>query len=463
MVRMTRYAAIAAGFFFLAGLARPAESQRELQGQAGQSALDMEGAVREALGHNPSIQAARNAAQAAAERIRPAGALADPQIEISASDLGMDGGAQKSELMLRQMIDWPGKRSLMRQDMRAMAGMSAQDTAELELEVAAQVREAFWDLHLVRKNRELAEKTLKILGDFAQIAETRYAVGSGIQQDVLRAQSEVYKLQARLLEFQQEEAVRLASLDTLLGRAPEEPLEVVIPEHSWPAAPGDAAGLIEESLQARPMLRGMALEVQRQEVRTSLAKKDLWPNLELRAGIMRVAASEVPAGMDPATDQPVMAAMPADTAFSVGVMASVPLWKGSKQDRQIAAARAEHEAAQARLEAARLAVGLQVQTLVKEANRIREQMRLYDDEVLPRARQAVDSALESYQAGQADFLTLLSSQIALLDNELEQHRLQALYHKALARLDQAVGRNAPRSELDLRATRTDVSGASGTP
>jgi outer membrane protein TolC len=446
-----------AGLLLLATAAWSAEPAQELRVQAGRSALDAEAAVREALARNPLIQAARRTALAAQERVRPAGALADPQVEISASDLGMDGGAQKAELMVRQMVDWPGKRPLMRQEMRAMAGMSVQELAELELEIAAQVREAYWDLHLVRENRELAEQTLQILSDFAKIAETRYAVGTGIQQDVLRAQAEVYKLQARLLEFRQEESVRLAALNTLLGRAPGEPLEAFTPEQAPPALPGAPDELAERSVQDRPMLRGMALEVERHEARTALARKELWPNLELQAGVMRVGASEVPLGMDEASGQAVMGGMPADTAFSVGVMASVPLWKGSKQDRRIAEARQEREAAQARLDAARLVVRLQVRSLVEEAVRIRGQIRLYEEEVLPRARQAVDSALESYQAGQADFLTLLSSEVARLDNEIERHRLQALYHKKLARLDQAVGRPEPRGGLDLQATQTDGS------
>ena len=130
--------------------------------------LGIESAVEEALRGNPELQAARRSVQAAEQRIRPAGALADPEIELNVSDLGMDGGARRSELMVRQMFDWPGKRPLMREEMRAMAGMSAQEAAEMGLEVAARVREAYWELHRVRENLELSDKTLQILRDFVQ-------------------------------------------------------------------------------------------------------------------------------------------------------------------------------------------------------------------------------------------------------------------------------------------------------
>jgi outer membrane protein, heavy metal efflux system len=400
-------------------------------------------AVRLAMSSNPQLAAARSSALAAERRIRPAGALADPQVELSVSDLGVDGGGRKAELMVRQMIDWPGKRPLMREEMRAMASMSAQETAELELELEARVREAFWNLHLVRENLALARQTLGILADFVQIAETRYALGAGIQQDVLRAQAETFKLESRIAGFRQEERARLATLNVLLGRSASEPIEILLDSAMVPALPADAGALAEEALLRRPMLRAMQLEVHRHEVRTALARKDTWPNLELQAGVMRMGPAEVPAiAAMAALDAPAVTTMPSDTAFSLGVMASIPLWKSSKQEERVAESRQEREAAAARLEAARLEIGYEVQTLLDQSRRLREQIRLYDDEVLPRDRQAVDSALESYQVGQADFLTLLSSQISALEDQIELHRLHAEYNKSLARLERAAGRGA---------------------
>ena len=175
---------------------------------------------------------------------------------------------------------------------------------------------------------------------------------------------------------------------------------------------------------------------------------------------MHVSSGEVPVAEGPVDGEPGMAEMPADVAFSIGLMASIPLWKDSKQAPRVAEARQEREAGAARLEAARLAVGLDVRTLSEQCVRIRKQIQAYEEEVLPRDRQAVASALESYQVGTADFLTLLSSPIAALDDQIELHRLHSLYNKALARLDRAVGRN-PISGQPGRAARVATSDASG--
>ena len=261
--------------------------------------LGIESAIEEALRGNPELQAARRSVQAAEQRIRPAGALADPEIELNVSDLGMDGGARRSELMVRQMIDWPGKRPLMREEMRAMAGMSAQEAAELGLEVTARVRESYWELHRIRENLELSDKTMQILRDFVQISEARYAAGAGIQQDVLRAQAEVYKLEARLAEFRQEEQTTVASLNVLLGRAAAEPLDIVLDGAMVPPLPANPEALTEEALAQRPALRALELELHRQEVRASIAEKDSWPDLEIEAGVMHISSGEIPVAEGP--------------------------------------------------------------------------------------------------------------------------------------------------------------------
>jgi outer membrane protein TolC len=227
-------------------------------------------------------------------------------------------------------------------------------------------------------------------------------------------------------------------------------------EPGLPALPGDLAGLAAQAAESRPMVREMALEVRRQEVREQLARKDAWPNLELQAGVMHMGAGELPAADEPMKTAGAAAAealqMPGDTTVSAGVMFTLPLWKGAKQDQRAAEARHAQESARLRLESARLAVALEVETLAGELERIREQLRLYEQQVLPRAQQAVQSALESYQVGQADFLTLLSSQIAVLDYDIERHRLQVQYHKRLARLYQAMGRTEPGLGSDLHAS-----------
>ena len=68
---------------------------------------------------------------------------------------------------------------------------------------------------------ESAERALAIMGEsrdllrnFFQVSQAMYAVGSGLQQDVLRAQVEVSNLEAELVRLRQQ----LASAQARLAR-----------------------------------------------------------------------------------------------------------------------------------------------------------------------------------------------------------------------------------------------------
>ena len=67
------------------------------------------------------------------------------------------------------------------------------------------MKTAYYDLSHVYRTTEVAQRNKKILEDFAKIAETRYSVGEGIQQDVLKAHVEVSKMVDELIMLESEE------------------------------------------------------------------------------------------------------------------------------------------------------------------------------------------------------------------------------------------------------------------
>src|SRR5512138_848779 len=70
--------------------------------------------VAEAIGRNPDLRAVRSAAGAAAERVRPAGALPDPMVSLSYENDGVSPSLGEMEMtrlsvMAQQQIPFPGK------------------------------------------------------------------------------------------------------------------------------------------------------------------------------------------------------------------------------------------------------------------------------------------------------------------------------------------------------------------
>ena len=67
-------------------------------------------------------------------------------------------------------------------------------------------------------------------------------------------------------------------------------------------------------------------------------------------------------------------------------------------------------------------------------------LALYADSLLPQTRLTSDAVLAAYEVGNVDFLTLVSSSLAVFDVELAQVEQQRQLRRALVTLEALVGR-----------------------
>ena len=114
-MRPRRPPQLSAGLLLLA-LAAPAAAQDKppvLPADATLSEL-----IRESLAVRPEIQQAKSTAQAREERVRQAGALPDPMLQVGIQNDGFTSieigrmGTSFVSLMASQTFPWPGKRGL---------------------------------------------------------------------------------------------------------------------------------------------------------------------------------------------------------------------------------------------------------------------------------------------------------------------------------------------------------------
>jgi outer membrane protein TolC len=205
--------------------------------QAAPDTLRLSDALAAALAANPMLRATRFSAVAAAERVGPAGALPDPQLQFGlmnrmVSDFGstMDPMTM-NQVQLMQMLPWPGKLGNARRAARHTAGAAQADAEEQTRMLEAQVRMAYYEVAYVDRALDVMERTRGLLRDFLEVSTTMYAVGSAVQQDVLRAQVEVARMGEEITRMEQERLAMAARLNALLGRDRS-------CTHASPGAPG---------------------------------------------------------------------------------------------------------------------------------------------------------------------------------------------------------------------------------
>ena len=418
------------------------------------TAFDVERLVSEALEAHPHVVQVDLQADAARHRVAPAGAWEDPRLEVGVQNLPYDPFSLNATPMsgvrvgLSQRFPWPGKRPLAEAAARAGAEVAKALSEEARNELSAEVRGLYYDLHLIDVSARVIETNLQIVARFIELADAKYRVGAGRQQDFLRARVAKSELEESHIGIEAKRASLLARLSERLARAeplalgPQLDVAISLPN---PALDGDALANLAEA--HRPLLHALAGRVEGAQARADLADKAALPDLGVSlAYTFRGDAG----GLDPVNGADFL---------SLGMSVGLPVFHGRKQGPASEAAQVDHSAAQAAVRSARLEIRGVIDEALATLPRLEAQMAKYADEIIPTTAQALEADLTSYQVDKASVLDVLDAQMRLVRYQTDYHRLHVAHEKLVVRLAYAVGVD-PR-EIARRGPHAHVHG--GTP
>jgi outer membrane protein TolC len=179
--------------------------------------------IKMAIERNPQLQSFNSATLADSARIPQSGALPDPILSLNLLNLPTNSFSFDQEPMtgkqiaLRQLFPFPGKLSLKEKISSESAAISITNYQEYKNQIIKDLKIAYYDLFFIDKAVEITNKNQLLLQEFAKIAETKYSVGKGIQQDVLKAQVEYSKMSDKLIQLEQKREVKQAQINTLIN------------------------------------------------------------------------------------------------------------------------------------------------------------------------------------------------------------------------------------------------------
>jgi outer membrane protein TolC len=379
--------------------------------------------IREALARNPEVLAAQKKYEAARQRPSQESSLPDPMLSVGYSSNGgpLPGqglGVEPTSnvgVMVTQEIPYPGKRQLRGNIAAKEADAEFQQYLAAQLNVRSRVTQAFHRLHHSYAALEILSEGKGLLTQVIRVSEARYAAGMAAQQDILKAQTQLSILEARIAEKQQDRDTSQAELNSLLNRRPGTPLGV--PED--PAV--KPLGLTVEALLARaaslsPELRRAQEMIQRNELAVNLARKDFHSDYTVSGGYYY------------------MGGMPA--MYQVRVDIPIQIHRGQKQrpalDEQVqrlSESRRHFEAADQNLQ-------FRVREAYFAARTAYRLMKLYEDTILPQSALTIEASLPAYQTGGTDFLSVLTNAVTKIDSEERYHEQRMMYELARARLEE---------------------------
>ncbi len=394
--------------------------------------LSLNRAVTDALAANPGLAAIEARAMALAEILDQAEALPDPRLSINIANLPLDSfsftqeGMTQFQVGITQALPYPGKLALRSQAASQEAKAAESDLQEKRLQLVRDVKTVWWNLFYLDRALEVISRNQVLLKQFVNVAETRYTVGRGLQQDILLAQLELSKLSDSAIRVQNMRENEVVRLNVLMDHSAAEPIQLPSSVDETLLAPVSAAMLQQRAVAARPSLAAQAERMGAARSRVDLAKKDYAPDFKVGA-VYGLRNGNNPDGSSRADLGSVMFSM------------NLPLYTGSKQDRAVDQRNAEWMQQKYRLHDQRNQVASQVQQAMTDYQRTGERAQLFLQEIIPQARQTVEAMLAGYQVGKVDFLNLVRSQTTLYDYETQYWKALSAANQALARLVAAVG------------------------
>jgi outer membrane protein TolC len=391
-----------------------------------QSALDI--AVQE----NPSLAQIQVRSEAMAAIPSQVGSLPDPVISFNALNLPVGSFDLAQENMtqmqggISQAVPFPGKLALREQTATYQAEAATHDVREARWRLLRDVKKTWWALFYLDRALDIIVTNQNLLRQFVKIAQTKYEVGEGLQQDVLLAQLELSKLldsELRLIGAAQQAKAQLnALLDQPANHRFSIPEQI---EEELPTLQTESA-LFDQAETYRALLASSRESINAAQSRLDLAKKDFFPDFKI--GAFYGGREDLHSGQN------------RDDFLSLKLSMTVPIFAGSKQHKAVDQRTSELMQQRFALQDQWNQVRAEISTAYSNFQQTKNQAVLFKSGIIPQAQQTVASMLAGYQVNKVDFLNLVRSQITLYNYETQYWKVLSEANQALAQLTAVVGK-----------------------
>lgn len=400
--------------------------------------ITLEEAVAIALEGQPQIVARLADYQAARFRVDQTLAPLLPQLtgswtaartqSVSSNDATATRNAQtvtswatttNARVTLSQILFDFGKNFASIESARKQADVALEDIELQRQLIAFTVKESYTNMlfsqRLIRVNQQALERAELNL----RSARGFFDVGTRPKSDVTRAEVDVANARVDVIRARNAERTARVALNVAMGLASDTPTAIV-DNLAYQAVAIDRAVMQTEALRQRPEYKQIKLRADATEALARRAYLDFWPDIS-GTGFYGAARADM------------------NEVWELGLNLNWPLFDGGNRIAKYREARANVDAARARVKSQELDIAKEVEQNVISVEEAQERIQA--------AQKAVESAQENFRLAQGRFDAGVGTILELTDAQLELTRAQNLeaqaladYRIGLARLDRSVGR-----------------------
>ena len=387
--------------------------------------LSVDEAVAAALESNPEIRAAVRRLSLAQLKTATARSLDDPMLMMRDWDtpLRRPWDLNQAQIMVSIQQTFPSR---LKRDQRARlaqddAGVAAFDLETLRQEVSVEVRKLCIGLMRNADEARLQARQSSLLKEALAAALAEYTTGKAPQADVLRAQMALTRLNEQLIELDEERDNGRAQLNALMGRPPEEAIEIA-GSYTGPAAIPSNEELEHAAIEHRPELAALRAQIAKSRDEGKLTRLAMKPDFTVGLGYMLMPTGSL-----------------ARNAYMGEVSMNLPWLNRERHEGEAKQADAATDVSQAELDARAATVFLEVRQAQIEVLAAEKRVKLYRDTLLPQAEASFKASTAAYQNNRAEFLSLIDAQNLLLDIQTAYFKASAATDKGMAQLERAIG------------------------
>lgn len=382
--------------------------------------------VETALEKNPRLLAARSRVEMLEQRAKQEGAWDDPAFGVDIERTSTKfNDYHDAEFSLSQRAPLTGKNRLKERIGYFEAGLAEQELRRSELDMAARVESAWYQLAGLDARLQENASASDILEKLRDVQDARAQTEAKLQPGLARVQMEIAMLKEQRATLAELRESTMAELNSLLNREGDAPLAEVeaataanltaLPEHekadTWQAI----------ALQSRPEIQAADLQAQGADLALTLARRERLPDPEFRVEARRLDGER---GIH---------------EYDTGIFFTLPWanpgkYRAKEQERDAGLEMARQEAAAARLETRGL-----VGVALAEVRAARHHAEIYDTEIIPAAQRSLDLLRAGYDSSQTDIQDVLMAGSTLRDAQAQHWERLAAYWKARAQLKALTG------------------------
>jgi outer membrane protein, heavy metal efflux system len=371
------------------------------------------------LKHSAELAALEKETAATYSLAVQAGTIGNPTLELQGSTGSLTGSPDErfASIGINQELPLYGKLRLRREAVQREAEVLQRQRDNAARLLKDEVVTLALDYSLTSQRQELAENLVKLNRELVAIAGERFKAGDIPELDLNLAKVELARAESRLLEVEREIIpfrIKIASLTGLsesdIKLADKLSIPIPLPKNQ---------DLVKQALASRPDFLALALERDKAETESCLAKAEALPNLT--AGLFaQWQRNSVEVGG--------MSSINSDT--QLGIRLSMPIPVFDRNTGGWSAARARLDAADSRRLALERTIIAEVEAAISRLSSSERILAMFEQGIIPQLTENLKLTQEAYRLGEVGIISVIDEQKKFF--EVNDNYLAALHGKRVA-------------------------------